>query len=120
MTMIKTDEELEHILEFYHKPALRDITDYTKVVANHETIIVDGTTLHKFKCPMQTIYLDETGYPVTIDHQKVDTENNAYFYKWNDDPEVEEDIAYEYVNRYEYMKSPQPWQPTNEEEEEEE
>lgn len=119
MTMIKTDEELEHILEFYHKPELKDITDYEKAVTTQEEITYNNTTIYKYTLPMQTIYLDETGYPITYDHQKVDPEKNAYYYKWNDDPEVEEDTAYEYVTRYEYMKQRQPWQPTDEEEEEE-
>lgn len=104
MSMQKNHYELEHILEHYHKPALRRVTDYEKVVDNAEEIEVNGDTLHKYTLPAQTIYLNEEGYPVTYENQKVDIPQNAYFYRWNTDPEVEEDIAFEYVAPYEYMK----------------
>ena len=104
MSMEKTAYELEHILEHYHKPELRRVTSYTKAVANQEEITVNGTTLYKYTLPMQTIYLNNTGYPVTYDNQKVDTAKNAYYYRWNLDPEVDEDVAFEYLCPYEYMK----------------
>ena len=104
MTMSKTDYELEHILEHYHIPRLRMVTDYALAVDNVEEITVNGTTIYKYTLPMQTVYLNSTGYPVTYENQKVDVEKNAYFYRWNTDPSVDEDVAFEYVAPYEYMK----------------
>ena len=104
MSMQKNHYELEHILEHYHKPIYRSVTDYGSAVDNVEEVTVNSTTLYKYTIPAQTIYLNETGYPETYDHQRVDIENNAFFYKFNDDPSVEEDIAFEYVCPYEYMK----------------
>lgn len=104
MSMQKNHYELEHILEHYHRAIYRSVTSYTKAVDNVEEITANNTTLYKYTLPAQTIYLNETGYPVTYENQKVDVENNAYFYRFNEDPTVEEDIAFEYVCPYEYMK----------------
>ena len=108
--MTVTDEDYEHIVEHYHKPDYRAITDYEKVVQNKTTTSLDGDTIYIFEPPGQTIYLNEEGYPVNIGSQKVDTTNNLYFYKWNNDPNVEEDTAYEYVAPYEWKKEQQEWQ----------
>ena len=98
---------VSHILEHYHKPGYRIITDYEKVVANAEELTENGMHLTKYECPGQTIYLNDEGYPVTIDRQKVDIEKNAYFYRWTDE-DVDEDVAFEYVAPYEYMKNETP------------
>lgn len=124
MSMQKNHYELEHILEHYHIPLFRRVTDYGKAVDNVEEVTVNGVTLYKYTIPAQIVYLNEEGYPVTIDHQRVDIEKNAYYYKVNDDPSVDEDIAFEYVAPYEYMKG-EPYSPPDaddypEEEDEEE
>ena len=101
------DETLEHIVEFYHKPELRAITDYEKVVENKTTISVDGETILVFEPPMQRIYLTTEGYPIDIGNQRVDINKNIYYYRWNMDPNVEEDTAFEYVAPYEWLRTNQ-------------
>lgn len=104
--MTLTSEDIEHIIEFYHKADYRAITDYSKVVELGVEVTDNGNTYTAYPAPGQTIYLDSTGYAVTYGRQKVDVQKNAYFYKWNDDPNVPEDVAFEYVCPYEYMKNP--------------
>lgn len=104
MSTIDDDFVVSRILRHYHRGDLRQITDYDKVVANGEVITENGTTLHKYRCPMMTIYLTDDGYPVDIDRQRVDIEKNAYYYKFTDDEEIPDDIAYEYVNPYEWKR----------------
>lgn len=115
------DFVISRILRFYHKPELKDITDYETVVTLGEEIIVDGEPIMKYPCPMQTIYLNEDGYPIDYERQRVNSELNAYYYKFTDDDEVEEDVAYEYVCPYEWKRyDPLPHDLLDDEEEEEE
>jgi hypothetical protein len=49
------------------------------------------------------IWLDEDGYVVENERQKVIDEK--YYYRFTDDPSVEEDMAFEYVTIYEWHKT---------------
>ena len=97
------DFVVSRILRFYHKPELRQITDYEQTVTLGTEITVNGETIMSYPCPMQTIYLNENGYPITYDRQKVDPEKNAYYYKFTDE-DVDDDIAYEYICQYEWKR----------------
>lgn len=116
--MTLDDEAYALIVKHYHKPSYRQITDYNEVVANKTTTTLDGDTIYVFPAPGQTIYLREDGYAVTIGNQKVDPVNDNYYYKWNLDPNVEEDTAFEYVTRYEWKNTSLPHLPPIEDEEE--
>lgn len=96
MAMNVTDEQVMNILQFYHRPVYRAVTDYAKAFETKEEITVDNITIYKFTLPFQNIYLDEDGYAVTYNEQKV--ENEAVFYKQDDDE------FFEYVNKYEWIK----------------
>lgn len=108
------DEALAHIVEFYHIPELRQVTDYEKIVANKTVITVDEQTIYVFDAPKQKIYINsEDGHAITYGPQMVDGEHNQYLYKW--DPNS---TTYEYVNPYEWIKTKQPWQDWDDPEEE--
>ena len=109
--MTLPDTDYEGIVQHYHKPAYRQITDYSKVVANKTTTTLDGNTIYVFPAPGQTIYLGEDGYAVTMGNQKVDPEKNIYYYRWNLDPNIEEDTAFEYVTVYEWKNTSLPLPP---------
>lgn len=97
------DFVISRILRFYHRPDLRQITEYENIVHLGEEITVNGESCMAYPCPMQTIYLNEDGYAVTHERQKVDTEKNAYYYKFTDE-DVADDIAFEYICPYEWKR----------------
>lgn len=104
-----TADDIPHIIEFYHRPAYRTITDYNKVFDTAEEITVNNETITKYSAPGQDIYLNSEGYAVTYGRQKVDTVNNKYLYNFTDDDNPEdEDMAYEYVAPYEWAKTETP------------
>ena len=108
--MTESDYSLARILKHYHKPAYREITDYDKVVTLGVPVTSDGVTFKAYPCPGQTIYLKDDGYAVTYRRQKVDVENNKYYYNFTDEDNPEdEDIAYEYVTEYEWKNTSLPW-----------
>lgn len=104
--------QFERIVKHYHKPDYKQITDYTKVVENKTTTVVDGETIYVFEAPGQTIYLNEEGYPITIGKQMSDAENNQYLYKWYNTP----DATYYYVAPYEWKRTSLPHLEIDEEE----
>lgn len=115
------DFVISRILRFYHRPEMRPVTDYPRIVTLGEAVTVDGVSCMEYPCPMQTVTLNMDGYPVDTERQKVDIEKDAYFYKFTDDEDVEEDTAFEYVCPYEWKRyHPLPHDIEEEDEEEEE
>ena len=102
--MTLDDDTIAHILEFYHKPEYRQITDYEKVVQLGTPITVDGEQCMQYPCPAQLITLNEDGYAVTTGKQRVSEEQNAYWYNWYND-DTSDDMSYEYVGPYQWLKT---------------
>ena len=102
MTEQEVMSKEECALRYYHKSIYASVTDYPTIIAN-KTEVSEG--IYAYKCPGQTIYLDSDAYAVTYDRQIVDTEENAYYYKFTDDDDIETDMAYEYVTTYEWQKT---------------
>jgi hypothetical protein len=102
--MTLSDDTIAHILEFYHKPAYRQITDYEKVVQLGTPITVDGEQCMQYPCPAQTITINSEGYAVTTGKQRVSEEQNAYWYNWYND-DTSDDMSYEYVGPYQWLKT---------------
>lgn len=92
-------EEICEVLRFYHKVEYRGTVDYGKVVENRTTLTVDGDTLYQYNCPLQTIYLDDTNYPVTYGRQKVD--EDYYYYDFSTES-VDPDFVDQYTYRVPY------------------
>lgn len=97
--MTLSDEDFEHVVEYYHRSVYRQVTDYSQVVASKTTTSLDGETLYVFEPPGQTIYLTGEGYPVTIGNQMVDANMKAYYYRRNTNEE------YEYICPYEWFRT---------------
>lgn len=105
-----TDYAIARILKHYHNPGYREITDYDKVVELGVPLEVEGDTIMAYPCPGQTIYINpDTGYAVTYRRQKVDVENNKYYYNFTDTDDTEDDTLYEYVVEYEWKNTSLPW-----------
>ena len=103
--MTLDDDTIETItcaLMHYHATRYHLITDYTKVILSREEITVNNTTIYKYPCPCQTIYLDSEHYAVTYDKQHVI--DDKYYYDFNPDME---DIAgtYEEIGSYEWKRN---------------
>jgi hypothetical protein len=101
---------IETALRHYHKEEYQTVTDYQKVIDNRTELTVDGVTLYKYDCPLQTIYLKEDNYPVTQGNQKVDS--TYYYYTFsgsNIDPEHDVD-KYTYKVSYEWKRNENIWQ----------
>lgn len=105
MAMTVDSDTLAHILQFYHRPCYREITDYSYAVTTEEEIVDGNNTYYKYTVPAQNIYLDEDGYAVTYAEQKVEDEK-VYYLRDGDE-------FYEYINRYDWERSqetePMPW-----------
>jgi hypothetical protein len=101
---------IETALRHYHKEEYQTVTDYQKVIDNRTELTVDGVTLYKYDCPLQTIYLKEDNYPVTYGNQKVDSTYYYYtFSESNIDPEHDVD-KYTYKVSYEWKRNENIWQ----------
>ena len=109
---ITDDDQLAHILKFYHRPIYREVTDYYAALDTIEEITTNNTTIYQFTLPFQNVYLDEDGYAVTYNEQRV--EDNQVEYK------NESDEYYEYIAPLEWKKTTLPGSPYWDTEEEEE
>lgn len=104
--MTLSDDDIETItcaLKHYHATRYHGITDYTKVINAREEISINNTTVYKYPCPCQTIYLDENHYAITYDKQYII--DNYYYYDFN--PDTTDDIAgtYEQIGTYEWKRT---------------
>ena len=103
--MTLTDDEIEAIstaLQFYLRGVYTDITDFETIVQNRTE---PSPGIFQYNCPGQTIWLNSENYAVTYERQRI--QNGKYYYKWTDDPSVEDDMAFEYVCKYEWKKTPE-------------
>lgn len=101
--MTFTEDEIGAIrtaLLFYLNGLYVDVTDFNHVITNR-TEPTPG--VYQYDCPGQTLWLNDENYAVTYQRQKV-TDGKVY-YRWTDDPSVEEDMAYEYLCPYEWKKT---------------
>ena len=104
-------ETIETALRHYHKQEYQVATDYEKVINNREEIEMDGYRLYKYNCPGQTIYLDDTMYPVSYENQLV--EGDWYYYNFSDepvDPELRQYDLYDYKISFEWKRLENIWE----------
>ena len=96
-------ETISSVLKHYHKVEYQVMTDYEKVISNRTTLAVDNTTVYKYDCPMQTIYLNGQHYPITYGNQRVD--EDYYYYNFNDPNMTSDDVDfYTYKVKYEWKR----------------
>jgi len=100
--------QIETALRHYHNVDYQVMTDYQKVISNRGTLTVNNTTVYKYECPLQTIYLKEDNYPITIDRQRVDSD--YYYYNFGPDVVESDDVPeYTYKVRYEWKRLEDIW-----------
>ena len=96
-------ETISSALKHYHKVEYQKVTDYEKVISNRTSLTVDGTTVYRYDCPMQTIYLNGQHYPITYGNQRVD--EDYYYYNFNDPSMTSDDVDfYTYKVKYEWKR----------------
>lgn len=99
-------------LKHYHKLEYQTITDYDKVIDSRVELTVNSTTLYKYDCPCQTIYLKADNYPITYDRQKV--VGDYYYYNFSDNTptsETEDELdLYKYKVKYEWKRNTNIWE----------
>lgn len=101
--MTLTDDEIGAIttaLQFYLRGVYNDVTDFETIIENRSE---PSPGIYQYDCPGQTVWLDTQNYAVTYGRQLI--KDNKYYYKWTNDPDVENDIAFEYVCGYEWKKT---------------
>lgn len=106
---IEMIETITSALQHYHKPDYQIMTDYEKVIENRKELTVNGNILYQYNCPLQTIYLDESNYPISYKNQRV--EGDYYYYYFGDDevdPDVDTD-KYSYKVDYEWKRVEDIW-----------
>ena len=93
MDLTESDIELiSSILRYYHKPEFRGITDYRTAVLNRKEI---SEGIWEYKCPCQTIYLNNEHYAVEYGRQH--TNGGYYSYDFNTyENNNEEELPYTY------------------------
>lgn len=91
-------------LKHYHKQDYQTVTDYEKIYNNRTTLTVNDTTIYKYDCVGQTIYLKADNYPITYGNQLV-TETE-YMYNFTGNPAGNEDVdMYTYKVPYEWVRN---------------
>lgn len=109
-----TLEMLEYPLKHYMNRVFIGVIDFRKTILSREEV---DEGIYKYDTPGQYIYLDENGYAVTYDRQRV--ADGKVYYKFTDLLGVPDDIAFEFVATYEWKKTKNfdPDYPPNNEEE---
>lgn len=99
-------EAITLALRFYLSGIFIDVTDFDIVVENRVEV---APGIYEYNCPGQKLWLNNAHYAVTYERQKVT--NGKVYYRWTDDPDVEEDMAYEYLCPLEWKKNKDtmPW-----------
>lgn len=102
------NEKIVTALKHYLKTDYHLLSDFYKIVENREEV---ATGIYKYSCPFQIIYLDDECYPMTRGNQKVDIENNRYYYNFNQvsaNSTSEEDL-FECIGTYEWKRNTNIW-----------
>ena len=99
-----TSEEIEMLkypLKHYLKDSVVKLCNFETVITNREEV-EEG--IYEYKCPLQTVWLNEEGYAVTYGNQYVI--DDEYYYDFNTySTEIDLAGTYEYINTLEWKNN---------------
>ena len=98
-------DETIRALQHYHKVDYQTMTDYDKVYDNRSTLTVNSTTIYKYECPCQTIYLKADNYPITYGNQLVTEDEYMYNFSDNTAGSTDDVDLYSYRVSYEWLRN---------------